>query len=86
MIYGSVDTATLKLTAYGHHVIELAPRYTDDEEECKQHFVNTHYRQPDGRCIVRLPLKYSPSKLGDSLRAAQRSSLQEAVLRLLKRI
>ncbi|XP_053598021.1 uncharacterized protein LOC106693372 [Microplitis demolitor] len=101
IIYGSVDTATSKLTAHGHHVAvddqlqdlltkfwyqeepqtEFATRYTEEEEECEQHFVNTHYRQSDGRYVVRLPLKSSPSQLGDSLRAAQ-----YALLRLRKRL
>ncbi|XP_057330973.1 uncharacterized protein LOC130671223 [Microplitis mediator] len=101
IIYGSVDTATSKLTAYGHHVTvddqlqdllskfwyqeepqtEFAIHYNEDEEKCEQHFVNTHYRQTDGRYVVRLPLKSSPSQLGDSLRAAQ-----YALLRLRKRL
>ncbi|XP_057338475.1 uncharacterized protein LOC130676339 [Microplitis mediator] len=101
IIYGSVHTATSKLTAYGHHVTvddqlqdllskfwyqeepqtEFATHYTEEEEECEQHFVNTHYRQSDGRCVVRLLLKSSPSQLGDSLRAAQ-----YALLRLCKRL
>ncbi|XP_057329836.1 uncharacterized protein LOC130670448 [Microplitis mediator] len=101
IIYGSVDTATSKLTAYGHHVTvddqlqdllskfwyqeepqtEFAIHYNEDEEKCEQHFVNTHYRQTDGRYVVRLPLKSSSSQLGDSLRAAQ-----YALLRLRKRL
>ncbi|XP_053593376.1 uncharacterized protein LOC106693275 [Microplitis demolitor] len=60
---------------------EFTTGYTEEQEECEQHFVNTHYRQSDGRYVVRLPLKSLPSQLGDSLRAAQ-----YALLRLRKRL
>lgn len=60
---------------------EFATRYNDDEEECKYHFVHTNYRQSDGRYVVRLTLKSTPSQLWDSLRATQ-----YALLRLRKRL
>lgn len=31
--------------------------HTDEERKCEQHFHNTHSRAPDGRYVVRLPLR-----------------------------
>lgn len=39
---------------------------SSDEAECEQHFLTTHTRSESGRYIVRLPLKSSPTALGDS--------------------
>ncbi|XP_044591450.1 uncharacterized protein LOC123269679 [Cotesia glomerata] len=51
------------------------------EEECEIHFRQTHYRQPDGRYVVRLPLKTLESQLGDSINAAI-GSLRRLITRL----
>ena len=40
--------------------------FTQEEKECETHFQKTHTRDSDGRYIVRLPFKESPSKLGNS--------------------
>ncbi|XP_029678544.1 uncharacterized protein LOC115244758 [Formica exsecta] len=43
--------------------IEELPRQlilTPQEQECEEHFCSTHYRDSDGRYIVRLPFKTSP--------------------------
>ena len=49
--------------------------YTKEEQECEQHFVNTHKRDHTGRFVVRLPFKGgrpSPSlKLGESVYRAR---------------
>lgn len=37
-----------------------------DEIACEQHFISTHSRSSSGRYIIRLPLKASPTTLGDS--------------------
>lgn len=41
-------------------------KLTTDEEECEQHFLSTHSRDATGRYVVRLPLKATPTALGDS--------------------
>ncbi|XP_070167976.1 uncharacterized protein [Polyergus mexicanus] len=33
---------------------------TPQEQQCEEHFCSTHYRESDGRYIVRLPFKMSP--------------------------
>ncbi|XP_070167574.1 uncharacterized protein [Polyergus mexicanus] len=43
--------------------IEELPRqsiFTPQEQQCEEHFCSTHYRESDGRYIVRLPFKTSP--------------------------
>ncbi|XP_029673634.1 uncharacterized protein LOC115241841, partial [Formica exsecta] len=43
--------------------IEELPRQsilTPQEQQCEEHFCSTHYRDSDGRYIVRLPFKTSP--------------------------
>ena len=52
-------------------VSDLAP----EDEDCERHFVTTHSRDHCGRYVVRLPLKSSPSVLGES-RAIARSCLK----------
>ncbi|XP_044575123.1 uncharacterized protein LOC123258931 [Cotesia glomerata] len=47
-----------------------SPLNTAEEDECEVHFRQTHYRQPDGRYVVKLPLKAPESQLGDSINAA----------------
>lgn len=42
------------------------------EQECEHNFLNTHARSQSGRYIVRLPLKESTEKLGDSSKNALR--------------
>lgn len=51
---------------------------TDEEQACEDHFVSTHYRNAEGRFVVRLPFKDNVDGLGDSLVMAKRrfSSLE----------
>ncbi|XP_071056302.1 uncharacterized protein [Onthophagus taurus] len=42
------------------------PRVSTDERECEEHFVRTHTREDNGRFVVRLPFRRSPSELGVS--------------------
>ncbi|XP_044587821.1 uncharacterized protein LOC123267321 [Cotesia glomerata] len=58
-----------------------SPLNTAEEDECEIHFRQTHYRQPDGRYVVRLPLKAPESHLGDSINAAM-GSLRRLITRL----
>ena len=47
----------------------LAPNVTPlpvEDQECENHFVETHSRDDSGRYIVRLPFKRSPDQLGAS--------------------
>ncbi|XP_018300772.1 uncharacterized protein [Mycetomoellerius zeteki] len=39
---------------------------TPDEQQCEDHFRNTHSREPCGRYVVKLPFKQPVSKLGNS--------------------
>lgn len=43
---------------------------TEEEELCEKHFADTHERQPDGKYVVRLPLKESSDVLGNSYKMA----------------
>ncbi|XP_076660432.1 uncharacterized protein LOC143363786 [Halictus rubicundus] len=55
---------------------------TKDDEQCENHFRETHTRDPDGRYVVRLPFRHEPPlELGDSRLAALRS-LQRVEQRL----
>jgi hypothetical protein len=48
-----------------------------EEQQCELHFLFTHYRDEDGRYIVRLSFRdSSPRDLGDSKRAALASLAQ----------
>lgn len=47
--------------------------FSPDEVTCEEHFLNTHSRDSSGRYIVRLPLKLSAEKLGDSTKTALNS-------------
>ncbi|XP_044575189.1 uncharacterized protein LOC123258997 [Cotesia glomerata] len=58
-----------------------SPLNTAKEDECEIHFRQTHYRLPDGRYVVRLPLKALESQLGDSINAAM-GSLRRLITRL----
>lgn len=49
---------------------------TDDEKQCENYFVSNHYRNKEGRYVVRLPLRTDIGPLGDSR--------QQAVARLLQ--
>lgn len=44
--------------------------HTKGESECETIFTNTTVRQPDGRFVVHIPLKESPTNLGDSKQQA----------------
>ncbi|XP_029159098.1 uncharacterized protein LOC114931287 [Nylanderia fulva] len=48
--------------------IPSPPIILEEDEQCEQHFADTHTRALDGRYVLRLPFKGgSPSNLGDSL-------------------
>ncbi|XP_028173207.1 uncharacterized protein LOC114362139 [Ostrinia furnacalis] len=47
------------------------PRLTKDEIQCETIFTETTTRQPDGQFVVTIPLKLSPSHLGDSYEQAR---------------
>lgn len=47
-----------------------APTLSPDEMQCESHFTQTHTRCQDGKYQVRLPLKQSPTVLGDSAKSA----------------
>ncbi|XP_070168304.1 uncharacterized protein [Polyergus mexicanus] len=52
-----------------------------DEEECKTHFKDTHSRDSARRYVVRLPLKFQTSHLGES-----RATAQRCLQRMLRRL
>ncbi|XP_039315199.1 uncharacterized protein LOC113005795 [Solenopsis invicta] len=48
------------------------PPLTPEEQQCEDHFANTHSRGPDGRYIVRLPFKRGPPiEIGNSRATAE---------------
>ncbi|XP_072375596.1 uncharacterized protein [Diabrotica undecimpunctata] len=56
---------------------EIEERHTskllsEEEINCETHFKNSFQRNEEGRFVVSLPLKDSPSKLGNSIQAATR--------------
>ncbi|XP_026742765.1 uncharacterized protein LOC113504589 isoform X2 [Trichoplusia ni] len=50
-------------------------KLTYEERSCEQIFVETTYRDTDGRFVVNIPLKESPDVLGDSYSMAKRRFL-----------
>lgn len=44
---------------------------SEEDAQCEQHFTATHFRTPDGRYVVRLPVKNLPEELGHSRKPAQ---------------
>lgn len=46
-----------------------------DEQKCEQHFQATHQRDANGRFIVLMPLKQSPTVLGNSFHTAEQQFL-----------
>lgn len=48
---------------------------SDEELACEEHFIKTTKRLADGRFSVRIPLKHSPKKLGDTRTQAERRFL-----------
>ncbi|XP_055589846.1 uncharacterized protein LOC129742027 [Uranotaenia lowii] len=51
---------------------DSAPCVSVEEAACEQHFVRTVQRNPEGRYVVRLPLKESVSSIGDNRNIALR--------------
>ncbi|XP_045455426.1 uncharacterized protein LOC123665124 [Melitaea cinxia] len=49
--------------------------FSPEERACEEHFVKTTKRKADGRFVVTLPLKESPTILGDSYHLAERRFL-----------
>lgn len=49
--------------------------HTEEEIQCEAHYVNTHSRTPEGKYIVRLPLRHA-SKLGETRTIATQRLLQ----------
>jgi len=43
-----------------------------EQQECEQHFISTTTQGPDGRFVVRLPMKIDPKQLGASRLSAER--------------
>ncbi|XP_070151055.1 uncharacterized protein [Polyergus mexicanus] len=58
-----------------------ATQLNPDEKECETHFKDTHSRDSAGRYVVRLPLKFQTSHLGES-RATAQCCLQRMLRRL----
>ncbi|XP_044586003.1 uncharacterized protein LOC123266041 [Cotesia glomerata] len=84
-LHASVDTelqdAIAKFWEQEEVPLGNSPLNNAEEDECEIHFRQTHYRQPDGRYVVRLPLKALESQLGDSINAAM-GSLRRLITRL----
>lgn len=59
-----------------------APKLSPEDQQCEEHFKRTHSRDETGRYIVRLPLKSSPSELGDS--SAKAKKCLASILRCLE--
>ncbi|XP_071577705.1 uncharacterized protein [Temnothorax nylanderi] len=52
-------------------------RLTPEEQACEEHFVRTHYPNPDGRYVVRLPFRNGPPiSIGESRNTAIQSYLR----------
>lgn len=49
---------------------------TADEKLCEEHFRRTHYRDSDGRFVVKLPIKENSNLLGSSFEIARKRFLQ----------
>ncbi|XP_044597211.1 uncharacterized protein LOC123273805 [Cotesia glomerata] len=86
IVYGAVTAKHASTSHAALHASEEVPSgnsplNTAEEDECEIHFRQTHYRQPDGRYVVRLPLKALESQLGDSINAAM-GSLRRLITRL----
>ncbi|XP_070155808.1 uncharacterized protein [Polyergus mexicanus] len=58
-----------------------ATQLNPDEEECETHFKDTHSRDSAGHYVVRLPLKFQTSHLGES-----RTTTQRCLQRMLRRL
>ncbi|XP_076686033.1 uncharacterized protein LOC143378078 [Andrena cerasifolii] len=55
--------------------VMVSPAYTIEEQNCEEHFKETHRRLPSGRYMVRLPLR-GTMELGESRRGAKRMLLR----------
>lgn len=53
-----------------HETIPEEPKMTTEEQQCEDHFKQTHKRDTFGRYTVALPFKTSPTSLGSSRQAA----------------
>ncbi|XP_034944944.1 uncharacterized protein [Chelonus insularis] len=58
-----------------------ASQLSPDDQSCEDHYVTTHSRDHDGRYIVRIPLKASPSLLGNSSARAH-----QCLLHIIRRL
>jgi len=56
---------------------------TLEQQACEQHFISTTTQGPDGRFVVRRPIKMDPKQLGSSRRSAERRL--HAIARRLER-
>lgn len=61
------------------------PSLSKAEIECEEHYVRTHFRKPDGRCVVRLPRAASLTDLSGTRRIALRA-LKRMEIRFAKDI
>lgn len=63
--------------------LPLDPNLTPDEEQCEQHFRDTHFREASGRYVVRLPFKVGPPiAIGESHFRSEK--LLKSLIRRLK--
>lgn len=69
-----IDDIQNQLTRFWQleEVCSLSPPYSSEEKSCEEHFLKNTTRLPSGRFVVKIPLKESSNKLGDSLHIAKR--------------
>ncbi|XP_018396685.1 PREDICTED: uncharacterized protein LOC108774934, partial [Cyphomyrmex costatus] len=76
----SIDNELYRLIHRFWELDEVAPLkasvLSSEEQECEEHFLNTHTRSEDGRYIVRLPFKKPATHLGDSRKKATQMMLR----------
>ncbi|XP_043264246.1 uncharacterized protein LOC122404376 [Colletes gigas] len=85
LVIGPVGSASTRaLTSHQEEVpIANQSQRTPKEQECEDHFRTTHLRDPDGRYIVRIPLKLPSTMLGTRTTLAH--ACLNRTLRKLKR-
>jgi hypothetical protein len=59
-------------TFWEQESIQYKKTLSPEETACEEHFTKHHSRMTDGRYLVKLPLKKSPTELGDSKQMALR--------------
>ncbi|KAI4474055.1 hypothetical protein M0802_015814 [Mischocyttarus mexicanus] len=79
----NIDQLLAKFWIQEEPPVNSTSSLTLEEQECESHFKQTHSRDSSGRYIVRIPLKLSPSTLGNSYTTAHKR-LQQLTRRLIK--